>query len=194
MHPILSDYAKTYLKENLLRCTIEQKLMFKKMYTKGEVLDLPIEDVVDNMNDDQLDRAIDQVMRTIVKNLNKINKRGENKTMKIKINGITMEGDTKEIIEAAKKLGWEIPSDFKGDGDYYYSESKKELIEIKNMNEVYIKNAFLKIYRAWVKDLSGVKDLKELAQMIKDGPTDPVFAGLLSQLIRKANESGGGKK
>lgn len=105
--------------------------------------------------------------------------------MEITINGVTLSGETKQIIDAALKLGWEIPDDFKGDGEYYFSESKKELIEINKMNKKYIINAFLKIYREWVQNLSKVKDLKELLEMIKNGPTDPVCVGLLSELMKR---------
>jgi hypothetical protein len=195
MHPILNDYAREYLKENLLSCSFEQRLMFKRMYAKGN-LDLPIKDVVDNMDENKLDCAIDQVMRTIVKNLSdslkekqiKNQKEMEKIKMQIKINGLEISGSTEEIYNAAKQYGWELPLDFKGDDEFYLSGSKGKLMKISEMNQFHIKNAFLKLYRKWVEDLSNVKDLEELLELIKNGPTEKIYIGLLSELMMRVNE------
>jgi hypothetical protein len=115
-------------------------------------------------------------------------KRKREKTMKITVNGLEISGTTEQVCNAAKQYGWQLPADFKGDDQFYLSDSKSKLIRISDMNEVYIKNAFLKIYRKWVEDLSKVKDLKELAQMIKDGPVDPVCVGLYGELLKRVEE------
>jgi hypothetical protein len=60
--------AKTILKDLLAKCTEEQHLMFKRMYS-NYYLDLPINDAVDQMDVDKIDWAITQVEHTIEMNL-----------------------------------------------------------------------------------------------------------------------------
>jgi len=64
MNKKLQDYAKQDLRRNLAKCTEKQKLMFKRMYAKGN-LDLPMKTVIDNMEMEHLDRAMRQVQRTL---------------------------------------------------------------------------------------------------------------------------------
>jgi hypothetical protein len=63
----LKNVAKEMLKELLSQCTEPQQLMFKRMYSHNN-LELPINDVVDNMAEDKIDWAMTQVERTIEKN------------------------------------------------------------------------------------------------------------------------------
>jgi len=63
----IKKIAKDLLKELLAKCTEGQQLLFKKMYSHGN-LDLPINDVVDQMDDDKIDWAMSQVERTVEKN------------------------------------------------------------------------------------------------------------------------------
>ena len=73
MNERLKESGKEILKELLSQCTPPQQFMFKRMYSHNN-LELPINDVVDNMSDEKLDLAITQVERTIEKNKsNKLN-------------------------------------------------------------------------------------------------------------------------
>lgn len=63
--------ARDELKEGLAQCTVDQRQVFKLMYSHKD-LTLPIEKVVDNMNEDKIERAMDQVERTVKKNKEKI--------------------------------------------------------------------------------------------------------------------------
>ena len=67
MNDILKDYARKWLRENLgLRLSVANRNTFKRMYSsKGIKADL--NDVIKEMNDDMLDRAMTQVKRTIDK-------------------------------------------------------------------------------------------------------------------------------
>lgn len=67
MNILLSNAAKSIILCLLEECTNEQILMFKRMYSKGNI-DLDIKDVVYNMNDDNLDIAITQCQKTVEKN------------------------------------------------------------------------------------------------------------------------------
>lgn len=60
-------FAKDYLKEILGKCTEEQQLLFKRMYS-ADNLELPIEEVVDKMPNHKIDWAVTQVENTIAKN------------------------------------------------------------------------------------------------------------------------------
>jgi hypothetical protein len=68
----LINVAKGILKELLAECTTEQQLFFKRMYSHNN-LELPINDVVDQMNEDKIDWAIIQTERTIEINNQKLN-------------------------------------------------------------------------------------------------------------------------
>jgi hypothetical protein len=67
MNSTLSKFARQQLKQNLAQCTPAQQLIFKRMYAHKN-LELPVEDVVDIMTDEQLDWAMQQVERTVAKN------------------------------------------------------------------------------------------------------------------------------
>ena len=65
----LISEAKTILKDLLSRCTEGQQTMFKRMYSRpGKNLELPINDVVDQMDPDKMDWAISQCEATLRKN------------------------------------------------------------------------------------------------------------------------------
>ena len=63
----IKNVAKEMLKELLAECNEGQQLMFKRMYCHKN-LGLPINEVVDQMDDDKIDWAITQIERTIEKN------------------------------------------------------------------------------------------------------------------------------
>lgn len=66
MNKTLSEYGRAQLKENLSFCNEAQQLLFKRMYSRNN-LELPINEVVDNMPDDKIDWAMQQVERTLSK-------------------------------------------------------------------------------------------------------------------------------
>lgn len=68
MNSQLENYARQTLKENLINCSQEQRQLFKRMYSQNG-LDIPIEIVVDSMPEEKLDWAMQQVERTLIKNV-----------------------------------------------------------------------------------------------------------------------------
>ena len=68
MNEQLERYARQELKAGLFQCNEAQQHLFKRMYSHGN-LELDIDSVVDAMPVDKLDRAMDQVERTVTKNL-----------------------------------------------------------------------------------------------------------------------------
>jgi len=68
MNKTLIEFAKNNLKENLARCTEAEQHRFKQMYSHKN-LEANINDVVDNMPEDRLDWAMQQVQRSVDKKL-----------------------------------------------------------------------------------------------------------------------------
>jgi len=66
MNKTLEEFTRKELKKLLLQCTEPQQHIFKRMYSHKN-LELPIEEVVDNMESDKLDWALTQVENTITK-------------------------------------------------------------------------------------------------------------------------------
>jgi len=66
MNNKLQDFARNELKIGLAQCTAEEQLLFKRMYSHKN-LELPVDDVVDNMPAEKLDWAMQQVERTLAK-------------------------------------------------------------------------------------------------------------------------------
>lgn len=64
MNNQLQEFARITLKKGLAKCTEPQRLIFKRMYAHGD-LTCGIEEVVDNMSSDKLDRAMQQVEETL---------------------------------------------------------------------------------------------------------------------------------
>lgn len=64
------NFTKERLKILLTECTDGQQLLFKRMYSNGN-LNLSIYDTVDQMDDNRLEWALSQVERTIEKNNSK---------------------------------------------------------------------------------------------------------------------------
>ena len=67
MNEILTEFARQNLKEGLAKCTPHQVMFFKRMYSH-EDLDAEIESVVENLPDEKLDWAMQQVQRQLVIN------------------------------------------------------------------------------------------------------------------------------
>lgn len=64
----LKDEGRRILKELLPKCNEKQQLMFKRMYSHNN-LNATIDEAVDNMDDSKIEWAIEQVERTIEKNV-----------------------------------------------------------------------------------------------------------------------------
>lgn len=63
----IDNYRRNELKELLHQCNPDQHLIFKRMYSHAN-LELPIDQVVDNMPADKLDWATQQCERSIESN------------------------------------------------------------------------------------------------------------------------------
>lgn len=70
MDEILTEFARQNLKEGLAKCTSEQVMFFKRMYSHNN-LDAEIESVVENMPSEKLDWAMQQVQKQLVINAEK---------------------------------------------------------------------------------------------------------------------------
>ena len=67
--PLLIKIAREILKELLSQCTPAQRTVFRDMYDHpNKYVSYNINQVVDNLDPDDLDTAIDQVDRTVQKN------------------------------------------------------------------------------------------------------------------------------
>jgi hypothetical protein len=64
MNEILIQFARQNLKEGLAKCSPAQVMLFKRMYSH-ENLETEINSVVDNMPEEKLDWAMQQVQRTL---------------------------------------------------------------------------------------------------------------------------------
>jgi hypothetical protein len=67
MNKQLEAYARKMLKEGLAQCTKDQQILFKRMYAgpPGTNLGIDINMVVDEMEVDKLDWAMQQVQKTL---------------------------------------------------------------------------------------------------------------------------------
>lgn len=64
MNKTLQDFARKELKAGLAKLPEGNVKMFKRMYSH-ENLELPIDEVVDNMNEERLDWALVQVQNSL---------------------------------------------------------------------------------------------------------------------------------
>ncbi len=71
MNNELQNYAREQLKSGLKKCTEGQQRLFKQMYAHKN-MDKDIDYAVDNMPEDKLDFAMQQVKRTLEKKTQKI--------------------------------------------------------------------------------------------------------------------------
>jgi len=69
MNAQLQAYARQTIKDGLAKLPEGHQLLFKRMYSPGK-LDLPIDEVVDNMPEDRLDWAMQQVENSLKKQAN----------------------------------------------------------------------------------------------------------------------------
>lgn len=66
MNKQLQIFARRTLKEGLAKCTPDEHHIFRRMYSFKD-LKKPIDEVVDGMDPDKLDWAMQQVQRTLDK-------------------------------------------------------------------------------------------------------------------------------
>jgi len=66
MNANLQNYARNEIKNGLSQLPENFQLMFKRMYSHGN-LELSIDTIVDNMPDEKLDWAMQQVERSLKK-------------------------------------------------------------------------------------------------------------------------------
>ena len=64
MNNQLETFARKTLKEGLSLCTEAQQYLFKRMYSHKN-LELPINEIIDNMPEGKLDWAMEQVEKTL---------------------------------------------------------------------------------------------------------------------------------
>ena len=64
MNDQLQTHARNTLKEGLAQCSDSEQLVFKRMYSHDN-LDMPLSKIVDGMDSDRLDWAMDQVKKTL---------------------------------------------------------------------------------------------------------------------------------
>lgn len=88
-------------------------------------------------------------------------------------NGVMIEGSNSQIIEAMNKLGYGY------DKTLFYNSTSRGYVLIADMETTHLRNALLKFYAQWVKDLHFVDDPQEVCRLIIDGPSDPTFRAML---------------
>lgn len=66
MRMTVTNFAREELKKGLSRCEPAQQHLFKRMYAKGK-MGMDINDVVDEMDNEKLSWAMEQVDRTLAK-------------------------------------------------------------------------------------------------------------------------------
>ena len=64
MNEQMQRYARNTTKEGLSRCTSAEQLIFKRMHSP-DALDLPINEVVDKIEPEKLDWAMQQILNTL---------------------------------------------------------------------------------------------------------------------------------
>ena len=67
MNKILAEFARQNLKDGLAKCTTEQVMFFKRMYSHNN-LDAEIKSVIEMMPENKLDWAMQQVQRQLAIN------------------------------------------------------------------------------------------------------------------------------
>jgi len=93
--------------------------------------------------------------------------------------GLEIEGTKVEIEKALKALGMTPPF------AYHWSKTKGVYVLVQDMHVRYTANALVAAYADWVDTrLRKAKSLRELADLVKDGPVDHGdFMVLLRRLI-----------
>ncbi len=99
--------------------------------------------------------------------------------MKITLpNGMTLEGTTAQVQDTIKALNISME-----DGVHYLSESKG-YVRIDEMNTEHIRNALLKLYRAWAERLDHCSGIN-LVTVLRNGPNDVTIVGLFKEYTKR---------
>lgn len=98
-------------------------------------------------------------------------------------NGISIEGAS---LEDAKKIAATLNTAV--DGNFYYSESKGELLLISEMDTKHLKNAIVKVTRkaqeAFMRNLSQLEGIDFLRAM-RDGVEDTTLNNLIREYAKR---------
>lgn len=95
-------------------------------------------------------------------------------------NGLVVEGDSTVLTQFVATL----PNVYVDDGVHYNSESRG-IISISTMADEHIRNAFLKLHRAWVQELENSTG-SEFTQKAKQPPSPKTCAAFLKTLSERA--------
>ncbi len=93
--------------------------------------------------------------------------------------GTIIEGTAEQVNRILKSVGEGF------DPNFWYESESKGWVQISTMDSQWLRNALLKMYRAWVADLSNIKDFHMLVRALRNGPDNPTFTALLAAYIRK---------
>jgi len=66
MNKELQEFARRKIKQGLLQCNSRQQSLFRRMYSHGGP-DISMDSIVDNLADEKLEWAMEQVRRTLKK-------------------------------------------------------------------------------------------------------------------------------
>lgn len=66
MNKVLKEFATNWLKDNIVALPETNQHLFKQMYAKGKI-DLDIWSVIEEMNEEKLDWAMQQIINTLAK-------------------------------------------------------------------------------------------------------------------------------
>ena len=91
-------------------------------------------------------------------------------------NGVTISGTPSQIREHLETIG------FRGDSEWYYSESKGEYLRIRDMQSTHLRNATLKMQKEWLDTLYTIDNPKKYAQAVSEGITNPTFLAMMEEL------------
>lgn len=103
--------------------------------------------------------------------------------MQITINGVTIDGADKDVLNLLTKAG----VDLSNSTEYYYSKSTGAYVQISKMMDTHLANAFNVVYKEWLDNI--VKQPKFLQNLKNGVPTTwykyNVYMGLLTEIIKR---------
>ncbi len=101
--------------------------------------------------------------------------------MQVKLlSGAVLDGTAEQIGVVLKALGEKGI----GNGLYYFSETKGPVL-ITEMNSMHLRNAILKFYADWVKELHTEIDPKVVVKKIVAGISDPTWLAMVKELSKR---------
>lgn len=96
----------------------------------------------------------------------------------------TIKGTVERVRTMLKALGHD-PNKFLNMSGYYYSNSRREYVEIAKMNTVYLRNAINKHYEEWLVSLKELTN-SQVVRAIYDGPEN--LLPLIQELAKRKDE------